>query len=115
MTKRLMFAIFLTAAVGSAQTNSPGRPTWWSKYQALLQNGADSNGTAGPSLAVGTNVDVSNECGPHSETFITLNPTAPLNLAAGSNEIFRLPMRGYFSFDGGNGWGGGSAAPAGHR
>jgi hypothetical protein len=104
--KRLTFAICLTAAVVSAQTNSPDKPTWWSKYQALVQIGADGKGTTGPSFTVGTNVDVSNECGPQSETSITLNPAAPLNLAAGSNEIFRHPMRGYFSFDGGNSWGG---------
>jgi len=56
-------------------------------------------------MSVGANVDVSNECGPQSETFITLNPFRTNVLAAGSNEIFRLPMRGYFSSDGGANWG----------
>jgi hypothetical protein len=51
-------------------------------------------------------VDISNECGPQSETFITLNTSNPNILAAGSNEIFRDPMRGYFSSDGGSTWGG---------
>jgi hypothetical protein len=51
-------------------------------------------------------VDVSNECGPQSETYIAINPNQPKQLAAGSNEIFRLPMRGYFSGDGGGSWGG---------
>src|SRR5712692_10559349 len=37
---------------------------------------------------------------------LTLNPSHPRALAAGSNEIFRLPMRGYFSTDGGKSWGG---------
>src|SRR2546422_10212228 len=60
----------------------------------------------GHSLQVGANVDVSNECGPQSETFITVNPARPKILAGGSNEIFRLPMRGYFSSDGGASWGG---------
>ncbi len=104
--KNSTFAIFLAAAAGFAQTNTPDKPTWWSKYQALLQSGAAATRTAGPSLAAGANVDVSNECGPQSETYITLNPAAESQLAAGSNEIFRLPMRGYFSFDGGNTWGG---------
>src|SRR5512133_2108635 len=104
--KHLTLAICLTAAAVSAQTNSADKPTWWSKYQALLQGGADTRDTAGPSFTVGANVDVSNECGPQSETFITLNPAAALNLAAGSNEILRHPMRGYFSFDGGENWGG---------
>src|SRR6266567_1911708 len=98
---RLVVAMCLIPALVPAQTNSPDKPTWWNKYQALLQNGADGKSAAGPSFAVGANVDASNECGPQSETFITLNPSAPMNLAAGSNEIFRLPMRGYFSFDGG--------------
>ena len=81
-------------------------PTWWDKYQFLLKNGSDPSPGGISSLAVGANVDVSNECGPQSETFITINPSNPSNLAAGSNEIFRLPMRGYFSLDGGFSWGG---------
>ena len=50
----------------------------------------------------GSNIDISNECGPQSETFITINPANTRQLAAGSNEIFRLPMRGYFSSKGGH-------------
>jgi hypothetical protein len=49
---------------------------------------------------------VSDECGPQSETFIAVNTSNPTTLAGGSNEIFRLPMRGYFSSDGGSTWGG---------
>jgi hypothetical protein len=104
--KRLIFAMWLATSVACAQTNSPDKPTWWAKYQTLLQNGAGANTSTGTSFTVGSNVDVSNECGPQSETFITLNPSSPQNLAAGSNEIFRNPMRGYFSFDGGNSWSG---------
>src|SRR5262249_8656174 len=37
---------------------------------------------------------------------ITINPAQPEILAGGSNEIFRLPMRGYFSSNGGDNWGG---------
>ncbi|PWT88319.1 MAG: hypothetical protein C5B55_13320 [Blastocatellia bacterium] len=81
-------------------------PTWWDKYQFILNNGSDAAPTTTSSLPFGTNVDVSNECGPQSETFITINANQPRVLAAGSNEIFRLPMRGYFSFDGGSSWGG---------
>ena len=81
-------------------------PTWWDKYQFLLKNGPDPSPGGISSFAVGANVDISNECGPQSETFITINPSNPSNLAAGSNEIFRLPMRGYFSLDGGFSWGG---------
>ena len=98
-------ALSAVAAPAFAQTNSADKPTWWNKYQYLLANGADS--CAGlPGFKVGPNVDVSNECGPQSETFITIDPTKPKTLAAGSNEIFRLPMRGYFSADGGASWGG---------
>jgi len=86
--------------------NSAHDPTWWDKYQFILNSGSD--GSVGPTTSVsfGTNVDVSNECGPQSETFITIDPSNPGTLAAGSNEIFRLPMRGYFSSDGGTSWGG---------
>jgi hypothetical protein len=93
------------AAPALAQTNNPNKPTWWDKYQYLAANGADTC-TGQPGLKVGPNVDVSNECGPQSETYITLNPARPKVLAGGSNEIFRLPMRGYFSADGGSTWGG---------
>jgi hypothetical protein len=82
-------------------------PTWWDKYQFLLNN-AEASLSLAPSVpaSVGGNVDVSNECFPQSETYITLNPNQPKMLAAGSNEIFRDPMRGYFSKDGGKTWGG---------
>ncbi len=88
-----------------AQNNSTHNPTWWAKYQYLSKNGASAGGGSGSSLTVGSNVDVSNECGPQSETYITLNPASSKSVAAGSNEIFRDPMRGYFSTDGGSNWG----------
>jgi len=90
----------------SAQNSSTHNPTWWAKYQYLSQNGTSPGGGPGSSLTVGSNVDVSNECGPQSETYITLNPASTKSLAAGSNEIFRDSMRGYFSSDGGSNWGG---------
>jgi hypothetical protein len=98
--------VSLSATLVCAQTNTSDKPTWWTKYQALLQGGGDKRASGGTSLTAGANVDVSNECGPQSETYITVNPAAPATLAAGSNEIFRLPMRGYFSSDGGRTWGG---------
>ena len=89
-----------------AGPNNSKDPTWWSKYQFILNNGSDPAPGSTSSVSVGTNVDVSNECGPQSETFITLDPNSTSTLAAGSNEIFRLPMRGYSSTDGGASWGG---------
>src|SRR5260370_11825425 len=89
----------------NAQNNTTHNPTWWAKYQYLSQNAASPGGGPGSSLTVGGNVDVSNECGPQSETYITLNPASLKSLAAGSNEIFRDPMRGYFSTDSGATWG----------
>jgi hypothetical protein len=108
MSCRIALLAVLALAVAApvrAQTNNPNRPTWWDKYQYLAANGADTC-TGLPALKVGPNVDVSNECGPQSETYITVNPSQPKTLAGGSNEIFRLPMRGYFSSDGGSTWGG---------
>ena len=94
----------LSCAISTAQNKSTHNPTWWAKYQYLASKGASAGGGSTTSLTVGSNVDVSNECGPQSETYITLNPAHPKILAAGSNEIFRDPMRGYFSADGGSTW-----------
>src|SRR3989442_13429997 len=87
-------------------TSNPNNPAWWNKYQYLAANGPLSGGAPATATSFGSNVDVSNECGPQSETYITLNPNGPRQLTAGSNEIFRLPMRAYFSSDGGGSWGG---------
>jgi len=87
-----------------AQKSTNQNPTWWAKYQYLLNNPAGPSHGATSSLTVGANVDMSNECGPQSETFIATNPANPKNLAGGSNEIFRDPMRGYSSADGGSSW-----------
>ncbi len=86
-------------------SDNPSVPTWWAKYQYLLNNGPSGNSGLTKSLAVSSNADASNECGPQSETYITINPSSSSNLAGGSNEIFRLPMRGYFSSNNGSSWG----------
>ena len=100
-------ALFACAALG--QTNTPNNPTWWNKYQYLSAHSANGNAGTSSSASVGPNVDVSNECGPQSETYITVNTSKAKNLAGGSNEIFRLPMRAYASFDGGSSWTGADA------
>jgi len=109
--KALLLIVSLIAVSGvsaprAAQNNDSHNPTWWDKYQYIANNGPTGGSGATTSVSFGSNVDVSNECGPQSETFITLNPSRPKVLAAGSNEIFRLPMRGYFSSNGGTSWGG---------
>lgn len=109
--KRSMLILLVVSLCGLTATAQNGaanihNPTWWSKYQTLLANGPVTAVSSALSLLVGANVDVSRECGPQSETYITLDPNAPNRLAAGSNEIFRLPMRGYYSSDGGTTWGG---------
>src|SRR5262245_6500106 len=101
-----LYSLSLISGSGEAQINNSHNPTWWDKYQYIANNGSIGGGGATSSLSVGSNVDVSNECGPQSETFITINLAKPKVLAAGSNEIFRLPMRGYFSSNGGSSWGG---------
>src|SRR5437764_5704289 len=101
----LVVFLFVPAAL-KAQVNKSHNPTWWDKYQYIANGGPIDGGGPTASFLVGGNVDASNECGPQSETFITLNQNKTKMLAAGSNEIFRLPMRGYFSSNGGTGWGG---------
>src|SRR5438034_9718425 len=97
-----VFAVCLFPIVTQAQTNNPKHPTWWAKYQYLAANGATKSGAQTRAVIVDKNVDASNECGPQSETYITLNPSQPSTLSAGSNEIFRLPMRVYYSNNGGS-------------
>src|SRR5436190_3088116 len=104
--RKLTVVLCFFATVAFSQTNNSKDPTWWDKYQFILNNGPAADPGTTTSATSGGNVDVSNECGPQSETYITLNQSNPRNLAAGSNEIFRLPMRGYFSTDGGKSWGG---------
>ena len=114
-TRLLIASLLCVIAIGLTISTSTPRasagstthdPTWWDKYQFILNNGADSSPGSTSSVTFGNNVDMSNECGPQSETFITINTSKPRTLAGGSNEIFRLPMRGYFSSDGGSTWGG---------
>src|SRR3954464_11258704 len=102
----LTLAMALAIPAAFAQTNNSKDPTWWEKYQYLVKNGEMTAAGSTTSVASGANVDVSNECGPQSETYITINTANSKQLAAGSNEIFRDPMRGYFSADGGKTWGG---------
>src|SRR5258708_16986144 len=104
---RLVTAGLFAAMFLSAQNNTSFNPRWWAKYQYLLQNGAvTGSAPTGFAAAAGPNVDVSNECGPQSETFITLNTRHPNSIARGSYEISRLPMRGYWSPAGANSWAG---------
>src|SRR5256885_1033887 len=96
---KLLFASLVFSSLAAfSQNNSSDKPTWWNKYQYLTTHAANPNAGGSNSAVVGANVDVSNECGPQSETYITVNTSTPKNLAGGSNEIFRLPMRGYASF-----------------
>jgi len=117
MAKKLLLiaSVFGLLAIGLFGRNSrihvtaassPHDPTWWTKYEFIRDNGGDAAPLNTTSTSVSGNVDVSNECGPQSETFIAINPSKPKNLAAGSNEIFRLPMRGYYSTNSGGSWGG---------
>src|SRR3954462_6221807 len=102
----LFLAMALAIPAAFAQSNNSKDPTWWEKYQYLVKNGEMTAAGSTTSGAAGADGDGSNECGPQSETHITINTANPKQLAAGSNEIFRDPMRGYWSADGGKTWGG---------
>jgi hypothetical protein len=95
--------VFTALGAESALAGPYSQPRWWAKYQALSSRTAPLAVTS--PLSVGANVDASNEDGPQSETSITINPSNPSQIVGGSNEIVRLPMRGYFSSDGGKSFG----------
>jgi hypothetical protein len=101
----LVLGMAMAASAGSAlgASSSYTVPSWWGKYQRLLKRTSPFSVTS--PLSVGANVDASNEDGPQSETSITVNPNKPSQVVGGSNEIVRLPMRGYFSSDGGKSFG----------
>jgi hypothetical protein len=109
----LVMAGLTGAHSAEAQRPSPAasrtlmHPSWWHKLQVVSAESSrpGSSGVAGRRITVGANVDVSDERGPQSETSIAIDPSLPTRLVAGSNEIFRLPMRGYFSTDDGSSWG----------
>src|SRR5260370_25936578 len=95
-------AFLPTGVHAHSSSNSPySLPTWWAKYQALLKRTTGSASKTN-ALSVGANVDVSNEDTPQSETSITVNPNNPDMLVGGSNEIFPLPIRRYFSNNSGH-------------
>jgi hypothetical protein len=104
----LAVAVFVGgASAGSGTTLDSSKPTWWNKLQHVSAPGfAARQAGAGTSIQVGGNVDVSNEIGPQSETSIATKPGDTAKVVAGSNEIDRLPMRGYFSSDSGKTYGG---------
>jgi len=91
------------AAPARAASLVDAKPSWWTKYRYLSTHGARAARQGSP-ISVGDNVDVSDERFPQSETSIAIDPADPSRLVAGSNEIFRLPMRGYASGDGGDTW-----------
>jgi len=95
------------AAAGGGTTLDSSKPTWWGKLQRVSAPGFEPTGPgSGSSIQVGPNIDVSNEIGPQSETSIAIKPSDTSIVVAGSNEIDRLPMRGYFSGDSGKTYGG---------
>src|SRR5260370_6958202 len=98
-----MAAGMLAVVPAGASASSPYQhPTWWTKYERLLnQTTLPPCGRWSGNFAEGRNVDRSNEARPQSETSIAINPSSSSQVVAGSNEIFCLPMRGYFSIQSG--------------
>jgi hypothetical protein len=106
----LAVAVVVVVAIGAARVAPAGNlssydgASWYGKYLAVSGAAAatctSNTGVVGQ-LAFGNNVDASHECGSQSETSIAINPRNAKNVLAGSNEIQRLPMRAYYSTDGG--------------
>jgi len=88
----VLFGLFcLSCALQDrAQNKSTHNPTWWAKYQYLSSNGTASGRKRDQLIDGGQQRGCSNECGPQSETYITLNTSRPKVLAGGSNEIFEM-------------------------
>ncbi len=101
--KLLITTLTAVLAFPLSAQNTANQPTWWAKYDYLSRHGA-SSGQASNSIIAGSNTDASAECGPQSETYIAVNGSAPNQLAGGSNEIFRDPMRAYSSSNSGATW-----------
>lgn len=112
--KRIVLAVVtvvVVALVGGAAGSPAGNlskydgASWYGKYLAV--SGQDpvtcsSNSGSLGQIAFGSNVDASHECGSQSETSIAINPANTQNVIAGANEIQGLPMRAYYSTDGGS-------------
>src|SRR5260370_26525744 len=97
----VVVSLLVFPLAASSTGDNKHNPTWWAKYQYLAKHGAASGGASGGPVHVGANVDGSNECGPQSETHIPPNSAQPRTPARGPDDIFRLPLRRYFSRDGG--------------
>ena len=107
----LIGAAAILAFVASATQGAAGNlksyegASWYQKYLSVVSGQATPlcSGNSGDVTVppFGSNIDASHECGSQSETSIAIDPFAPGNVIAGSNEIQRLPMRAMASTDGG--------------
>lgn len=96
--------VSIQRAHAASNNTTYSEPTWWQKYQTMSKGEQQRSSAASSTTTVGSNVDISNEPTPQSETAIAIDPTNTLHLVGGSNEIVRDPMRAYYSFDGGASW-----------
>jgi hypothetical protein len=102
-----MAAAAWAVAPGGAASSKYANASWYQKYLVVSAPGfSGAKGSASSSVTVGPNVDASNEVGPQSETSIAINPANRSAVVGGANEIFRLPMRAYYSSDAGASYGG---------
>jgi hypothetical protein len=103
-----LLALLVAATMSIAPATAGGtaaysNPTWWNKGQLLLSSTSlPPCGISSGNFSEPPNIDMSNEATPQSETSIAINPSDASQIVGGSNEIFCLPMRGYFSTQSGN-------------
>jgi hypothetical protein len=107
LTAATVILVALVAGAAQAPASNLSQydgASWYQKYLSVSGQAAttcSSNSGSLGQISYGSNVDASHECGSQSETSIAINPASTRNVIAGSNEIQSLPMRAFYSTDGG--------------
>src|SRR6476620_5957264 len=75
-----LIVLALTASPGARRAtaqNASHDPTWWDKYQFILNNGSDGSLGTTASVSIGANVDVSMSADPKAKHSLRLTRARP--------------------------------------